>query len=88
MLPVNCNFSGLGWCILDFSKPVGQGGFRAHSEAKLVSQFMQGKFLRHKMSQNSSVMTVSYYTDCRMIMFAVCRFLRLERHAPVNCLIM
>ena len=32
LLPLNWNFSGLGWCILDFSKPVGQGGFGAHSE--------------------------------------------------------
>ena len=23
LLPLNCNFSGLGWCILDFSKLVG-----------------------------------------------------------------
>ena len=50
LLPINCNFSGLGWCILDFSKPVGQGGFRAYSEAKLVSQFMPTKCLCHKMS--------------------------------------
>ena len=32
LLPSNWNFSGLGWWILDFSKPVGQGGFGAHSE--------------------------------------------------------
>ena len=55
----NCNSSGLGWCILDFSKPVGQGDFGAHSEAKLVSQFMQTKFFCHKMSQNSTVCPVS-----------------------------
>ena len=34
LLPLNCNSSGLGWWILDFSKPVGQGGFGAHSKAK------------------------------------------------------
>ena len=39
LLPLNWNFSGLDWGILDFSKPVGQGGFGAHSEPKLVSQF-------------------------------------------------
>ena len=55
MLPSSCNFSGLGWDILDFSKPVGQGGFGAHSEAKLVSQFMETKFLCHKMAQKSTV---------------------------------
>ena len=64
MLPLNCNFSGLGWWILDFSKPVGQGGFGAHSEAKLVSQFMETKCLSHKMSQNSTVISVSYYRGC------------------------
>ena len=64
LLPLNSNFSGLGWCILDFSKPVGQGGFGAHSKPKLVSQFMQTKFLCHKMSQNSTVFSVSYYRDC------------------------
>ena len=41
-----------------------QEGFGAHSEDKLVSQFMQTEFLCHKMSQNSTVTTVSYYTDC------------------------
>ena len=65
MLPLNCNFSGLGWWILDFSKPVGQGGFGAHSEARLVSQFMQTKFLCLTMSQNSTIFSVSYYRDCR-----------------------
>ena len=64
LLPSNWNFSGLGWWILDFSKPVGQGGFGAHSEAKLFSQFMQTKFLCHKMSQNSTIFSVSYYRDC------------------------
>ena len=64
MLPLNCNFSGLGWDILDFSKPVGQGDFGAHSEPKLVSQFLQTKFLCHKMSQNSTVFSVSYSSDC------------------------
>ena len=34
MLPLDWNFSGLGWCTLDFSKPVGQGDFGAHSKAK------------------------------------------------------
>ena len=65
LLPLNCNFSGLGWCDLDFSKSVGQGGFGLHSESKLVSQFMQTKFLCHKMSQNSTVFPVSYSRDCR-----------------------
>ena len=64
LLPLNCDFSGLGWCILDFSKPVGQGGFGAHFEAKFGSQFMQTKFLCHKMSQNSTVLTVSSSSDC------------------------
>ena len=67
MLPLNYNFLGLGWCILDFSKPVGQGGFGAHSEAKIVSQFMQTKFLCHKMSKNSTVFSVSYYRDCTLV---------------------
>ena len=34
LLPLNCNFSRLGWCISDFSKPVGQVGFWAYSKAK------------------------------------------------------
>ena len=59
----NRNFSGLGWGILDFSKPVGQGGFGAHSEAKLVSQFLPTKFLCHKMSQNNTVFSISYSRD-------------------------
>ena len=62
LLPLNCNFSGLGWCILDFSKPVCQVGFGAHFDAKLVSQFMQTKFLCHKMPPNSTVFPVSYST--------------------------
>ena len=72
MLPLNCDFSGLGWCILDFSKPVGQGGFGAHSEAKLVSQFMQTKFLWHKMSQNSTVLTVSSSSECTCFERKIC----------------
>ena len=64
LLPLNCNFTGLGWGILDFSKPLGQVGFRAHFEAKLVSQFMQTKFLCHKLSQSSTVFSVSYSRDC------------------------
>ena len=32
--PSNGNFSRLGWWILDFSKPMGQGGLPAHSEPK------------------------------------------------------
>ena len=67
LLPLNCKISGLGWGILDFSKPVGQGGFGAYSEAKLVSQFMPTKFLCHKMSQNSTVFSVSYSRDCNNI---------------------
>ena len=46
---------------------MGQGGFGAHSEAKLVSQFMQTKFLCHKMSQNSTVLTVSSSSDCILV---------------------
>ena len=65
LLPINCIFSGLGWCILDFSKPVGQGGFGAHFEVKLVKQSMQTKLLCYKMSQNSTVRPVSSYSDCR-----------------------
>ena len=49
---------------MDFSKPVGQGGFGAHFEAKQVSQFMQTKVLCHKMSQNSTVWAVSYSSEC------------------------
>ena len=44
---------------------MGQEGFGAHSEAKLVSQFMQTKFLCHKMSQNSTIFSVSYSRDCK-----------------------
>ena len=65
LLPLNCNFSGLGWDVLDFSKPVGRGGFGAHSNSKLVSQFLQTIFMCHKMSQNSTVFSVSYSSDCR-----------------------
>ena len=39
-------------------------GFGAHSEPKLVSQFMQTNVLCHKMSQNSTIFSVSYYRDC------------------------
>ena len=31
LLNLNCNFSGMGLCILDFSKPVGQRGFGGNS---------------------------------------------------------
>ena len=62
--PINCNFSRLGWWILDFSKPVGQGGMWAYFKAKKVSQFIQTKVLRHKMSQNSIVTTISLYSYC------------------------
>ena len=34
LVPLNSYFSGLGWSILDFSKPVGQRSFRAHYKAK------------------------------------------------------
>ena len=34
LLPLNWNSSWLGWWILDFSKAVGQGGLREHSEVK------------------------------------------------------
>ena len=61
----NCKFSGLGWWIFDFSKLVGQAGFGAHSEAKLVSQFMQTKFLCHKKSQNTPILSVSYLSHCK-----------------------
>ena len=54
LLPLDWTFSGLEWWILDFSKPVGQDCFRAYSEAKLVSQFMQTQFLFHKVTQNST----------------------------------
>ena len=64
LLPLNCDFLGLGWCILDFSKPAGQGGFGAHSKAKLVSQFMQTKFLCHKKSQSKPILSVSYLSHC------------------------
>ena len=46
--PSTCNFSALGWWILDFSKPVGQEGLLAHSEPKWVSQFMQLQSLIHR----------------------------------------
>ena len=45
---------------------MGQGGFGAHSEAKFGAQFMQTKFLCHKMSQNSTVLTVSSSSDCTL----------------------
>ena len=77
LLPINCIFSGLGWCILDFSKPVGQEGFGANFEAKLVSQFMQTKFLCHKKSQNTPIFSVSYYSDCT---YALCVPKPFERH--------
>ena len=60
LLPLNWNFSGFGWWISDFSKSVDQYGFGAYSEVKLISQFMQTKFLCHKVTQNS---TVSYSRD-------------------------
>ena len=41
-----------------------QGGFGAYSEAKLVSQFLQKNFKCDKMSQNSTVFSVSYSSDC------------------------
>ena len=47
---------------------MGQGDFGAHSEAKLVSQFMQTKFLCHKNSQNTPIFSVSYYRDCIILM--------------------
>ena len=43
---------------------MGQAGFGADSEAKLVSQFMQTKFLCHKKSQNTPILSVSYLSDC------------------------
>ena len=52
---------------------MGQGGFGAHSEAKLVSQFMQTKFLCHKMSQNSTVLTVSSSSDCISFEIGICK---------------
>ena len=64
LLTLDCNFSGLGWWILDFSKPVGQVGFGAYSEAKLVLQFIPTKFLCHKMFQNCTVFSVSHSRDC------------------------
>ena len=33
LLPLNRNFSRLGWWILEFSKAVGQGGLGEHSKA-------------------------------------------------------
>ena len=58
-LPSNCNSSRLGWWILDFSKPVGQGGLWAHFEPKWVTQFMQIKVLCHKKSQNTPKIILS-----------------------------
>ena len=66
LLPLNWNSSWLGWWILDFSKAVGQGGFGKYSNAKQVSQFMQTKFSCHKKSQNSTVLAVSYSSDCKL----------------------
>ena len=54
---------------------MGQGGFGAHSEAKLVSQFMQTKFLGHKMSQNSTVLTVSSSSDCILNSLSTCEII-------------
>ena len=34
LLPLNYNFSRLGWCISDFSKPVGQAGLLAYPKVK------------------------------------------------------
>ena len=54
---------------------MGQGGFGAHSESKLVSQFMQTKFLCHKTSQNSTVFPISYSRDCsihNLVLTLVC----------------
>ena len=74
LLPLNWNSSRLGWWILDFSKAVGQGGFGKYSNAKQVSQFMQTKFSCHKMSQNSTVLAVSYSSDCRYVYtFTYCK---------------
>ena len=64
LLPSNCNFSRLDWWILDFSKPVGQASFGAHSNLIQASQSMQTKFLCYEMSQNSTVLAVSYLYDC------------------------
>ena len=69
LLPLNWNFSGLGWCILDSSKPVSQGDFGAHSDVKLVSQFMQTKCLRQKMVQNSTIISKSIVRDCIQLWF-------------------
>ena len=44
---------------------MGQAGFGAHSEDKLVSQFMQTKFLCHKKSQNTPILSVSYLSHCK-----------------------
>ena len=43
---------------------MGQEGFGAHSKAKQVSQIMQKKFLSHKNSQNTPILSVSYLSDC------------------------
>ena len=47
---------------------MGQEDFGKHFKAKLVSQFMQTKFSCHKMSQNSTVLAVSYSSDCTYYM--------------------
>ena len=57
----------MGRWISDFSKPVGQAGFGAHSKAKWVSHFMQTKYLGHKMFQNTTVRPVSYSSDCTYV---------------------
>ena len=50
---------------------MGQKGFGAHFGAKLVSQFMQTKFLCHKMSQKSAVFLVLYSRDCTYLLSSV-----------------
>ena len=44
---------------------MGQVGFGAKSKSKQASQSMQTKFLCYEMSQNSTVLAVSYSSDCR-----------------------
>ena len=58
-----CNFSK-GWWISDFSKPVCQSGFGAHSKAMQVSQIIKTKCLCLKNSQNRPFFSVSYYRNC------------------------
>ena len=47
---------------------MGQEGLWAHFKAKLVSQFLQIKFLSHKNYQNRPKIVLSFYSDCTLVL--------------------